>query len=809
MLNRYFLDLRFDIKRVAGFLVLLLLALPLPIVAAPALHTFTTIQSDPMGRALQNAMIWTQPAETQSGVAIAFRKTFELTAKPDAAKLQLFADARYVLWVNGTYVERGPARFQPNGPEYDTIDLATCLQTGTNVVAVLVVGNLSGGKVMRHAPGLTAILQADGKELWRTDDSWKWTDQTRYREITASWPDLRDAVIDARVEDGDWTRPEYADAAWKTAGHIGGDSWGALTARRIPRLRETPVPFTLADGATLPVTLTAGQKLAFDTGRLVQAYPVITLEATAGTELAIEPFGVRYLARAGRQTYFTIDTRGITQGDITVKSGTATISGLQLIERLYPYDLAGSFTCNDADLNRLWEMCARSGQVFSEDSYVDCADRERVEWMDDDPPGYDITSTFMAGPGKNGPVYGDPRLLEEVVRRTALTLQPEGWVKAHTCSDRYDIHARMEDRACDWVAGIRRYYEATGDRALIREIWPAVAAQMNYFLDRRSPRGLVVSREWVIWGNPMGYETSEGAGLNAFVYRALVDAAGLGKVIGQKADAVKFNRAAQDLAAAFNRVLWDAAEGTYYSGYDTAPSEIPPGMQKGRVGVEGWHLAPIPPVLPNHLITPTVYPALFALDQGIVPADRRTAVSHYLLTQPDPNARIMYYYYFWKQLYAADQPALDQLVLDSMRQKWRGMTDGAWQTSWEEFNGGSKAHIYGMYPGYFLDAFVLGVRREAPVVEKRLLIEPHLGELTNAAGVVVTEFGPVPVAWQRTGAQWQFTLTAPPHVKTVLALPCQPGHEAITLDGKAVKGTVHDSRLEIPLPGGSHQGNYE
>ena len=793
-----------------GLLVALAIAesCPAGASAGPALYHFASIQSDSAGRELQSAMIWTQPAETQSGVAIAFRKTFVLTAKPDQAELELFADARYILWVNGTYVERGPARFQPNGPEYDTIDLANCLQTGTNVVAVLVVGNLSGGKVMRHAPGLTACLQTDGRELWRTDTSWKWSDQTRYRQITASWPDITDAVIDARVEDGDWTQPDYPDTAWKTAGHISADSWGALTARRIPRLRETPVPCTLAGGITLPVTLVAGQKLAFDSGRLVQVYPVLTLEATAGTELAIEPFGVRYLARAGRQTYFTIDTRGITHGDITVKSGTATFIGLQLIERLYPYDLAGSFTCNDGELNRLWALCARSGQVFSEDSYVDCADRERVEWMDDDPPGYDITRTFMAGPGANGPVYGDPRLLEEMVRRTALTLQPEGWVKAHTCSDRYDIHAKMEDRACDWVAGIRRYYEATGNRDLVREIWPAVVAQMNYFLDRRSSRGLVIAREWVIWGNPMGYETSEGAGLNAFVYRALADAALLGNVIGQQADAAKFQQAAQDLAAAFNRVLWDEADGTYYSGYDTNPQEMPSGLPKGRTGVEGWHLAPIPPVLPNHLITPTVYPALFALDQGIVPEDRRRRVNHYLLSQPDPKARIMYYYYFWKQLYDNDEPGLDRRVLDSMRQKWHAMTDWSWQTSWEEFNGGSKAHIYGMYPGYFLSAYVLGVRRDTPVAEKQLLIEPHPGGLTNATGVVVTEFGPVPVSWQRSGGRWQFTLTVPAGVKTVLALPYQSGHDAIILDGKTVQGDIRGSRIELALRGGSHQGSY-
>ncbi len=39
---------------------------------------------------------------------------------------------------------------------------------------------------------------------------------------------------------------------------------------------------------------------------------------------------------------------------------------------------------------------------MSEDSYVDCADRERTEWMDNDPPGFDITRTALAGPGAGG-----------------------------------------------------------------------------------------------------------------------------------------------------------------------------------------------------------------------------------------------------------------------------------------------------------------------------------------------------------------------------------------------------------------------
>jgi len=159
-------------------------------------------------------------------------------------------------------------------------------------------------------------------------------------------------------------------------------------------------------------------------------------------------------------------------------------------------------------------------------------------------------------------------------------------------------------------------------------------------------------------------------------------------------------------------------------------------------------------------------------------------------------------------LYALDQPRYDNLILSQLRERWQPMVASPLECSWEGYGGGSKAHIYGMYPGYFLSAYVLGVRRDAPVVERKLLIEPHLGDLTQATGVVVTEFGVVPVTWETTGQELKLTLTIPPETKTTLALPYRPGHEQIRLDGRMVKGIRHGHRLEIPLNAGSHQANY-
>ncbi len=731
---------------------------------------------------------------------VAFRKGFSLAEAPVDAKVSIFADVRYMLWINGEYVLRGPARFNPKGPEYDTDDVKSYLHAGENDIVALVMADQSNGKMMHHAPGLTLNLDVSGAQenhtVISTDETWKWSAQTRYRNPVVNWGNEMDR-IDSTVEDGDWTLQNYNDSTWKTAVKIDGSPWGPLSVRRIPLLRETVLPVKLGD-KDFPVTISAGQQVHFALDRFVQAYTVLDFEADPNTTFELPYAKISYKAKAGRQLYLSSDTHGFMDGDIKVTSGKITVYSFHPVERIYPFECIGSFESSDPYLDKLWGICTHSLQVMSEDAYVDCSDRERTEWMDNTPPDFDVTRTAMAGPGENGAkIYADPRLLAELLRRTALTLQPQGWVKAHTCSDRFDIHAKMEDRACDWVQGARAYFESTGDAAPICEIWPALVSQMQYFLDRRSVRGLVIGREWVIWGNPMGYQTCEGTGLNSFVYKALVDAAYLAKVIGKTDDATKFDQASRDLAEAVNKVLWDEQDGTYYSGYETSPAEMPPGVTNRK----------LPLTVENNLIAPTAYPALFALDQEIVPPERREKVTKYLLAQPDPKGRIMFYYYYFKQLYAQNQPDLDKHVLDLLRQKWSAQVNWPWQTTWEDFGGGSKAHCYGMYPAYFLSAYVLGVRLDGPAADKHILINPRLGDLTRAEGTVVTEFGPVPVSWNSAPDRLDFKFTVPDGVSATLQLPSASGHASLTLDDTPVDSRgMNSSFISVQVKPGSHQG---
>ena len=799
--------MRLMLRRLAAFACLFVaLGSRLQVGAAPpgvALARGGPLGADRLREMLQASFIWPNGLVDRPGVAVGFRRAFDLGALPATASLSIFADARYVLWVNGVYVERGPGRFQPNGPEYDVIPVERFLVKGHNLISVLVVGNLSGGKVMLHRPGLTAVLEVGGKTVLATDERWRWTEATRYRSVSASWANLVDARVDCRKEDDAWLRPDGDDSRWAPCTRISGKDWGPLSARNIPLLRERDIAYHLPGSCRLPVSLAEGKALTLTTERIVQAYLEVALDARDGTELVIEPFGVHYTARAGKQTHFTLDSAGLSQATIRVISGSATLTGIRLVERLYPFDCVGEFDSSDGFLNRLWRMCSRSCQVLSEDAYVDCADRERVEWMDNDPPAYEVTRVALAGvvPGE-APAYSDPRLYRELLRRTALTLQPEGWVKAHTSSDRYDIHAKMEDRACDWVCGVRKYYEATGDVALVKEVWPAVVSQLEYFLCRRSPRGLVRGRDWAVWDNPLRYVTGETTALNAFVVSSLHDAAALAGAIEDDARAREFRAAELELKTAINATLWDSRTGGYFSGYFDDHDE-----HLDNVSTRGPFHVPLPVV--DHRTPPTLHSNVFALLSGTVPEERRHQVESAVeqAQRSLSGGQVMIYYYVSRILYSRDTPDADLRVLELLRANWGPMVDSPLDCSWESFSGGSKAHTYGMFPAYLLSTYVLGVRRDAPTASGELVIEPHLGDLSRASGTVSTEFGLVRVAWKKVGDKTLFSVSAPEGVHLRFRLP--PATSVLgeaECDGRKIAWVSVAGRREARISGGYHEG---
>lgn len=734
-----------------------------------------------------------------------FRKEITLSDTPVRAWLHLFAYTRYRLYVNGQYVGRGPSRFQNQRPEYDTRDIAAFLTHGRNVIAVLVHRDAPTGRIMLHDPGFAALLEwrANGGSTRTivTDKSWLAKPDLSFGSRTRAWGSIEEN-IDAR-KSADWAELAHDASDWTPAMRVGGEGFFPLWTRTTPLQLET-VREWRSSTMPLPATLQAPAELSFELDEIIQGYHLFEFDADAGSTLEVLyrlPENTRsgvnsYIAREGEQTYLGGDTFAFNQLTLSLKNGKLRLTRADAFEVRYPFETAGRFESSDPFLNHVWAICARSLEVLSEDAYVDCADRERVEWTDNSPPAFDCTRVMMAGVKPDGSAaWSDPRLLKALLRRIAFTQQPDGQIKAHSCSERWDIHAIMEDRSCDWVILLSQYLESTGDQAFVRELWPVMTRLLQWFLAHRTNRGLVLAREWEVWDNPLRYQVCEGAGLNALTYRALRAASVLGQRIGEVTDASTFSIAADQLAGAFNELLWNSDEGTYYGALFGPDSKMNPQLN-GEMFTG--------PIINGHY-RPTLQAALLALDSRIVPSERLAPLNKWVLSHQDEATGPMSHNLLFNALYALDDQQQDAGVLDRMRFGWKNQVGSPWQTTWEGLSGGSKVHVYGIVPGYFLSAYVLGIRRNGPVGDRLVLVEPRPGDLANARGVVVTEFGPMPISWTKSASEsMSLSVTVPENTTAKVRFRQRDRESVLLVDDRAREAVIESPYLAVSLSAGVH-----
>lgn len=228
-----------------------------------------------------------------------FRRLVTLATVPDRVPARITADSRYVFWVNGREVARGPIRGQPRRLHYDLFDLAPYLQTGENVLAVQVkyfgaansywqpaVPNMTLGKtgvlVFEADFGGAGWVVSDAGWKARACDAWEPLVLEHNGESISGGIPLE--VFDARrlahawptaaFDDGDWGHAQVVPAM-----HIGGfartqpptDPYGPLFPRPIGMLGgETRRP------VHVQAEYRAGQVAA------AGADPVKRVEATLG-----------------------------------------------------------------------------------------------------------------------------------------------------------------------------------------------------------------------------------------------------------------------------------------------------------------------------------------------------------------------------------------------------------------------------------------------------------------------------------------------------------------------------------------------
>ncbi|CAI6083622.1 family 78 glycoside hydrolase catalytic domain [Cohnella sp. JJ-181] len=198
------------------------------------------------GRTWNASWIWGGEKESPRNEWRCFRGSFDAPASVEGpVMLHLTADSRYVLYVNGERVGRGPVRSWPKEQFYDSYDIGGYLRPGaSNSIAVLVLHfGVSNFYYLRGRGGLIAEVEAGGRVLATTDGGWR-TERLGGQRSNSPRMACQQAfaeVVDARELQEGWTEAGFDDSAWPQAqaiGQAGMAPWTSLVERDIPFLTE-------------------------------------------------------------------------------------------------------------------------------------------------------------------------------------------------------------------------------------------------------------------------------------------------------------------------------------------------------------------------------------------------------------------------------------------------------------------------------------------------------------------------------------------------------------------------------------------
>ena len=184
---------------------------------------------------------------------VCFRKELYLDGKPDSCNIKITADSRYKLYVNGEFMQEGPAKGDEKIWYYDEAKIMSRLNQGVNVLAVIVLRypenkekrNLSLHRSMMPGVYIEGEIIAGGKRLDVSGSSgWKCRQDDNRHIVSKEIPPaplhiLEEAGCDKKMHG--WMNAGYDDSAWNPAKLYGSQelSLGESPCNMIHR----PVPY--------------------------------------------------------------------------------------------------------------------------------------------------------------------------------------------------------------------------------------------------------------------------------------------------------------------------------------------------------------------------------------------------------------------------------------------------------------------------------------------------------------------------------------------------------------------------------------
>ncbi|MEN8254871.1 MAG: alpha-L-rhamnosidase C-terminal domain-containing protein [Verrucomicrobiota bacterium] len=509
-------------------------------------------------------------------------RTGLMVSDPAAAVLRIAVDSKYWLYVNGKLIvregglKRGPV---PTGSYYDEVDISKVVHAGNNTVALLLWYFGRHGFSHRDSgmPGL--LVDTDCGDL----GDWKIKKHPAY--FDAGY--IRDAFrlsensigFDARYDFPEWPEAGFADSDWPSAipsAKVGSEPWGMLEKREFSQwfwsdLKEYE-----------SVEATTGELEGFTCYRCKLPYnthfiPALKLCATAGIRVDATPsletnrFCASYITAEGEQAHEFIGWMNGEEVVYKVPCDTVQVDGLYYRETGFPAAFAGTFFCDDTQLDMLWGKAQRTLYVTMRDNFMDCPCRERAQW-----PG-DMVVQFGQIPyclGREADL-----LAKKGLRETLRWQRENGELYGPVPEGNWRIELPSQMLAVISPYGIWTYYMNTADLDTLAELYPFAKRYLEIWEFQES--GLVKYRpdtknsipeivdgvgigtwDWLDWGERIDAEPA----LNAWFVLAAQGVRKIAEELGFDADACIIRQREEQVLSAIREAFWDDNMGGYTSG---------------------------------------------------------------------------------------------------------------------------------------------------------------------------------------------------------------------------------------------------
>jgi len=533
--------------------------------------------------------LWPQNTNSPDSYA-AFRGHFQTVSKT-VVKINYLCAHWCRIWVDGRLTAQGPARYNRQFPEYETLELE--LKPGRHVIAAIAVYPGVDTRMLEKIPPFWFCQIADVDIDWkcmpleafkkcvrRINPQLGWIEWCDTRQIPAGWnkPDF---------DDSRWPKPRsvvpdtgdfmpLCSAAAKLINHrLAPMAQGVLADVFSYDKDDPPTRFFLRDMQCGHIPAD-GIWRRYDLGRVRLGSPCFILDVPVGTVVEfgyaeyltsgrVAPYincsdGLsanmdRYIAAGGRQEFAPITPKGgrFLEVHIFAKKSEIVFCEESFLERTH-YDKAeGGFECSDGLLNRIWNMGIETFRACSEDAVTDNPTRERGQWTGD------VVSVGMEI-GAAG--FRDLSLFRRALMQAAQSRKASGLVAG--MSPGASIY--VSSFAAQWVSACMRYYRITGDKKILADNYSYALDNLKVFEDALTGSGLSRSIDWAFidWGYQISPDAPDIA-MDCHYLAALKNASEWSTSLGDANEAEKYTSLAKRVSAIIEQNICRALK----SGWDT------------------------------------------------------------------------------------------------------------------------------------------------------------------------------------------------------------------------------------------------